>query len=304
MLGQVRNAWERSASEGASGPRLAALFRHAVEVGKRARSETGIARGTTSVSQAAVAMAGRHLGTLEGKRILVLGAGDMGEGMAVALATSPGVADVLVANRTWDTAVALAARVGGRAVELGGLAGALEEADVLLTSTGSPTALLDEADLRPVMAARRGRSLLVVDVAVPRDVDPAVGALDGVTLLDMDDLRAFAEEGVSGRRREMARVQDIVDEEVNRYTAVVTAREAAPLVAALRLQAEEVRTAELERFRARLDQLDDRQREAVEAVTRGILAKLLHGPTVRLKEAAGSPRGDRLAEALRALFDL
>ena len=304
VLGQVRNAWERSASEGASGPRLAALFRHAVEVGKRARSETGIARGTTSVSQAAVEMAGRHLGTLEGKRILVLGAGDMGEGMAVALATSPGVADVLVANRTWDTAVALAARVGGRAVELGGLAGALEEADVLLTSTGSPTALLDEADLRPVMAARRGRPLLVVDVAVPRDVDPAVGALDGVTLLDMDDLRAFAEEGVSGRRREMARVQDIVDEEVNRYTAVVTAREAAPLVAALRLQAEEVRTAELERFRARLDQLDDRQREAVEAVTRGILAKLLHGPTVRLKEAAGSPRGDRLAEALRALFDL
>jgi glutamyl-tRNA reductase len=131
-----------------------------------------------------------------------------------------------------------------------------------------------------------------------------VGALVGVTLLDMDDLRAFAEAGVSGRRREIARVQAIVDEEVARYTAVATAREAAPLVAALRHHAEEVRTAELDRFRGRLDKMDDRQREAVEAVTRGILAKLLHGPTVRLKEAAGSPRGDRLAEALRALFDL
>ncbi|MDP9072272.1 MAG: glutamyl-tRNA reductase [Actinomycetota bacterium] len=304
VLGQVRSAWERAAAEGASGANLGGVFRHAVEVGKRARSETGIARGTTSVSHAAVEMAGQRLGTLEGKRILVLGAGDMGEGMAVALATSPGVAEVLVANRTWDKAVALAARVGGRAVQLGGLAGALEEADVLLTSTGSPTVLVDEADLGPVMAARSGRPLLVVDVAVPRDVDPGVGRLEGVTLLDMDDLRAFAEAGVSGRRREIARVQSIIDEEVERYTAVATAREAAPLVAALRQQAEEVRTAELHRYRGRLDKLDDRQREAVEAVTRSILAKVLHGPTVRLKEAAGSPRGDRLAEALRALFDL
>ena len=304
VLGQVRSAWEQAAAEGASGPVLGGLFRHAVEAGKRARSETGIARGTASVSHAAVEMAGQRLGSLEGRQILVLGAGDMGEGMAVALATSPGVGEVLVANRTWERAVDLAARVGGRAVELGGLSAALQEADVLLTSTGAPTALLDEADLRPVMAARRGRPLLVVDVAVPRDIDPAVGRLEGVTLLDLDDLRAFAEAGVSGRRREVARVQAIVDEEVARYTAVATAREAAPLVAALRQRAEEVRTAELDRYRARLDKLDDRQREAVEAITRGMLAKLLHGPTVRLKEAAGSPRGDRLAEALRALFDL
>ena len=304
VLGQVRGAWERAAAEGTAGTRLASLFRHAVEVGKRARSETGIARGTTSVSHAAVKMAARHLGTLAGKRILVLGAGDMGEGMAVALATSPGVAEVLVANRTWDKAVALAARVGGRAVQVGGLPAALEEADVLLTSTGAPSVLVDASELAAVMVARRGRPLLVVDVAVPRDVDPGAAELDGVTLLDMDDLRAFAQLGVSGRRQEVARVQAILDEEVDRYTASATAREVAPLVTAVRQRAEAVRQGELERFEARLAGLDPRQREAVERLTAGIVAKLLHGPTVRLKEAAGSPRGDRLAEALRALFDL
>ena len=304
ILGQVRAAWERAAAEGAAGPTLGALFRHAVEVGKRARSETGIGRGTTSVSQAAVEMAAHHLGTLAGKRILVLGAGDMGEGMAVALAASPGVGEVMVANRTWAKAAALAARVGGRAVQLGGLGSALEAADVLLTSTGAASVLLHADDLVPVMAARDDRPLLVVDVAVPRDVDPGVAELAGVTLLDMDDLRAFAEAGIAERRREIARVQAIVDSEVERYTAASTARELVPLVVALRRRAEEVRAGELARYRSRLDELDDRQREAVEALTRGILAKLLHEPTVRLKQAAGSHRGDRLAEALRALFDL
>ena len=304
ILGQVRQAWEKSAAEGAAGPVLANLFRHAVEVGKRVRSETAIGRGTTSVSQAAVAMASQRLGGLAGRRILVLGAGDMGEGMAVALAATPGLADVAVANRSWAGAVALANKVGGRPVELGALGIALEEADLLLTSTASPTVLLHADDLEPVLAARPERPLLVVDIAVPRDVDPGVGLLPGVTLLDMDDLRAFAAEGLAGRRREIDNVQTIVDEEVERYAAASTARELAPLVVALRSRGEEVRAAELERFAPRLEGLDSKQREAVEALTKALLAKLLHEPTVRLKEAAGSPGGDRLAESLRALFDL
>ena len=304
VLGQVRAAWEKAAAEGACGPVLANLFRHAVQVGKRSRSETAIGRGTTSVSQAAVQMAAQRLGTLAGRRILGLGTGDMGEGMAVALAATPGLGDVMVANRSWPGAVALANRVGGRPVALGALGAALEEADLLLTCTGSPTVLLHADDLEPVMATRPRRPLLVVDIAVPRDVDGGVGDLAGVTLLDMDDLRAFAEEGLAGRRREIDRVQAIVDEEVSRYTAVSTARELAPLVVALRRRGEDLRTAELERFAPRLEGLDPRQREAVEALTRALLAKLLHEPTVRLKEAAGSPGGDRLAEALRALFDL
>jgi glutamyl-tRNA reductase len=200
--------------------------------------------------------------------------------------------------------VALANRVGGRPVELGALGTALEDADLLLTSTASPTVLLHADDLDGVMAARPDRPLLVVDIAVPRDVDPSVGRVPGVTLLDMDDLRAFAAEGLAGRRREIDHVQAIVDEEVERYAAVATARELAPLVVALRGRAEALRTGELERFAGRLEGLDARQREAVDALTKSLLAKLLHEPTVRLKEAGGSPSGDRLAEALRVLFDL
>jgi glutamyl-tRNA reductase len=304
VLGQVRGAWERAAAEGAAGPVLAGLFRHAVEVGKRVRSQTAIARGTTSVSQAAVAMAAQRLGSLEGRRILVLGAGDMGEGMAVALAATPGLADVMVANRSWAGAVALATKVGGRPVSLGALGAALEETDLLLTSTASPDVLLNAEDLEPVMAARPDRPLLVVDIAVPRDVSADVAGVAGVTLLDMDDLRAFADEGLAGRRREIERVQRIVDEEVERYSAVATAREVAPLVVALRRRADDLRVAELERYAARLESLEPAEREAVEALTRSLLAKVLHEPTVRVKASAGSVSGERLSSALRALFDL
>jgi glutamyl-tRNA reductase len=303
ILGQVKEAWEAARNEDAAGPVLSVLFRHAVEVGKRARTETSIGRGTASVSHAAVAMAEERVGTLTGTRLLVLGAGDMGEGMAVALA-SKGVGEVLVANRTWDRAVALAGRVGGRAVHLGELAAALAEVDVVLTSTGATSVLVEVGDLAPVMSARAGRPLLIVDVAVPRDVDPAVASLPGVTLLDMDDLRVFAAQGLDARRREIAGVDEIIDAEVERFTAASTARELAPLIVTLREKAEDVRAAELARYRAKLAGLSDAERQAVEAVTRGIIQKLLHEPTVQIKEAAGSPKGDRLAEALRALFDL
>jgi glutamyl-tRNA reductase len=240
---------------------------------------------------------------LTGRRIVVLGAGEMGEGMAVALAAS-GAEEIQVVNRTRPRAQALADRIGGRAVGFEQLAVALTEVDVLLTSTGAPEPLLRVEDLIPVLEQRAGRPLLIVDVAIPRDVEPAVRRLDGVTVLDLDDLRAFARAGLEERRREVARVQSIIDEEVSAYASDALAREAAPLVAALHARGEDVRTGELDRFRARLDGLDERQREAVEALSRGIVAKLLHEPTVRLKDAAGSPRGERLAETLRSLFDL
>src|SRR5438874_2050464 len=171
------------------------LFRHALEVGKRARSETGIARSTTSLSHAAVAMASERLGGLAGSTVLVLGAGDVGESMAVALAGS-GVEGIVVANRTWSKAVELAARVRGRALTLDAVPDALATADLLLTSTGAPSLVLERSDLEEATAARRDRPLLVVDVAVPRDVDPGVATLPGVTLLDMDDLRAFVDVGM------------------------------------------------------------------------------------------------------------
>src|SRR5438132_2883670 len=235
-------------------------------------------------------MAAERLGSLAGRRILVLGAGDVGESMAVALAGA-GAGEILVTNRTWDRAVALAARVGGRAVQLDGITDALTEADVLLTSTGAPSAIVDHTDLDPLVHARGGRPLLIVDVAMPRDIDPAVAELPGVELLDLDDVRAFVEAGLAGRRREVARVRAIVDEERERFTDSVTAREVAPTISALRQRVEALRLAELERHRSRLEGLDPSQREAVEAVTRGLLAKVLHDPTIRLKDAAGTPKG-------------
>jgi glutamyl-tRNA reductase len=300
ILGQVRQAWEAAAAEGAAGPGLHMLFRHALEVGKRARTETGIGRSMTSVSSAAVALAAERLGSLDGKRVLVLGAGEMGEGMAVALSDA-GVAEVSVANRTPERAQTLADRVHGRAVPLFELPTALVEVDVLLTSTGATSVMVEHGDVEEVVARRAGRELLIIDVAVPRDVDPAAADLPGVTLLDMDDLRAFADAGLAERRREATRARDIVDEEVSRYREASTARQVAPVVSAVREQFEAVRAAEVERLGRRLsaDEL-----AAVDAATKAVVAKLLHEPTVRLKDAAGSVRGERLAEALRELFDL
>lgn len=303
ILGQVRNAWQRAQEEGSTGPRLAALFRQALVVGKRARTETAIGRGSTSLAHAAVDMAERRLGSLEGKRILLLGAGEVGESMALAVAGIDG-AEVFVANRTWERAVTLASRVGGRAVQLDGVREALADVDLLLTSTGAPSAIVDQTDLAPVVEARGGRPLLIVDVAMPRDIDPSVSELPGVELLDLDDVRAFVEAGLAERRREVDRVRAIIDEERERFLESVTAREVAPTITALRERAEALRVAELERQRGRLEGLDPKQREAVEAVTRGVLAKLLHDPTVHLKDAAGTPKGERLSDALRELFDL
>ena len=303
ILGQVRKSWETASTEGAVGPVLNTLFRHSLEVGKRVRTETAISRNITSVSQAAVAMATERLGGLGGRQVLIVGAGEMGEGLARAL-HGGGVAGIRVANRTWDRAVEVAGRLGGEPVRLDDLPHHLAEVDVLLTSTGASAAILEHGDLASVVGERHGRELLVVDIAVPRDVDPTAGEIEGVTLLDMDDLREFADVGIRERQREVTAVHAILDVELDRYVDESTARSVAPLVASLRARGDLVRSGELQRLVARLGYLDDRQRDAVEALAAGIVGKLLHEPTVRLKDAAGTARGERLAEAMRDLFDL
>jgi glutamyl-tRNA reductase len=303
ILGQVGDAWHVAREEGATSASLNLLFRHALEVGKRVRTETGIARGITSLSQAAVALAADRLGGLAGRRALVVGAGDMGDGMAMALARS-GVDELLVANRSAGPAEALAERAGGRAISLFELTDHLAGVDLLLTSTGASSPVVEHADVLRAMEQRPDRPLLVIDIAVPRDVDPAVGTIPGVTVLDMDDLRAFAAAGAAGRQAEAAGARAIVDTAVERYLDEVSARGAVPVIRSLRDRAESVRQAELDRVAARLAGLDDQQRDAVEAATRAIVAKLVHEPIVRVKDAAGSAKGDRLADSLRDLFDL
>ena len=303
ILGQVRDAWERSRTEGTLGSVLGGLFRHAVETGKRARTETSISRGIASVSQAAVALADDRIGGIRGRTVLVIGAGDMAEGTVKSLAKA-GAGEVLVANRTWDRAVALASVCAGEAVPLDRLSDALTRVDVLVTTTGAQDLILEAADVDALAGQRRRPDLVIVDVAVPRDVDPAARLLPGVTLLDMDDIGAFIDLGLDSRNGEVESVRTIVDAEVDRYQSMVSAREVAPLISGLRANAESIRTAEFERFATQLAGLDPEQRDAVEALTKGIVNKLLHEPSVRLKDAAGRARGDRLAESLRDLFDL
>jgi glutamyl-tRNA reductase len=303
ILGQVREAWQVAEREGSVGQFLSRTFRQAVEVGKRSRTETGIGRHAVSVPSAAVSVAVERLGSLEGRRVLVIGAGDIGEKMAIAL-SGAGVGEVLVANRTSARGVALAARLGGRAIALDEIPDELVNADVLLSCTGSPDILIERADIELVMERRDGRALLIVDVAVPRDVDPGVGDVFGVTLLDIDALRAQGERSLQQRRSELARVREIITAELDRYRFERSAREAAPLVTALRARAESLRMAELQRHSAKLDALDPGARAVIESVTRGLVNKLLHDPTVRLKDAAGSARGELYADALSELFAL
>jgi glutamyl-tRNA reductase len=193
-------------------------------------------------------------------------------------------------------------------VGLTGLGDALASADVVFVSTAASLPVLDAELLGPASKARATSAgsapLVVVDLGVPRNVDPSVGAISGIDLLDMDDLTEHAERAMAGRRAELSAAQEIVADEVERYRAEERARGAAPVVSALRTRVEELRHTELERHRGRLSELDERQWQEVDSVVRDVLAKLLHQPTVAVKEAAGTPRGERLVEALRTLFDL
>ncbi len=300
ILGQVRSAWQGAEDEGSVGSTLRPVFRHALEVGKRARTDTDISRNVTSVSQAAVAMAAQHLGSLTERTVLLIGTGDMGQGMATALARS-GVGSLVVANRTFEHAEGLAVRLGGAAARLDDLSDHLVAADVLLTSTGATSLMIEHATIDEVLSRRDGRPLLIVDIAVPRDVDPGAADIPGVTLLDMDDLGAFAEAGVAGRRREVDAVRAIIDDEVERYTAIASARELDPLITVFRRKVTEIAEAEAGLHGA---ELSDGDREALRRSVRASVNKMLHEPTVALKKAAGTARGERLADALRDLFDL
>lgn len=303
IVGQVKSAWETSRRVESSRTTLNLLFRHALEVGKRARTETAISRGTASVSHAAVEMATEILGSLSGKKVVVIGAGEMGTGIARAL-SADARADVVVLNRSHDRARELADSVGATVRDFTELQDALAQADVLLTSTGSGDVIVSTEALETARTNSGSRPLLIVDIAVPRDVEPSAGSLPGVTLCDLHHLRDWAQKGITARAKETDDVKAIIVAEVARFNESMVERQAAPLIAELHERAEQIRRAEVERYVARLGGLTKDQREAVESLTKSIVAKLLHSPSLQLKNNAGTPQGERISDALRDLFDI
>lgn len=303
IQGQVKRAWQTAEAAGTAAASLNPLFRQALALGRRVRAETRVGRVLTSVSEAAVALASEHLGGFAGRRVAVLGAGEMGGGMAKAIAPIRG-AELVLASRSWQRAQELALTLGARAVHLDELAAELAHADVLLTSTAATSLVMDFDDLAKAMAERGGRELLVVDIAVPRDVDPAAATLDGLRLCDMSDVRSFAAAHGGHSEAETRKAWAIVSAEAQRHGESAAARGVAPLIGEFRRRICDISQAEFERFDARLASLDAEQRRTVEALVHGIVNKVLHEPTVRLKEAAPDDGSEHLAGALRELFDI
>jgi glutamyl-tRNA reductase len=298
ILGQVRAAYEA----GATGPVLDHLFRQALHAGKKVRAETAIAESPASVSSAAAALAQQVFGELDGCRVMLVGAGHVAELSARSLAAR-GAQIAFVANRSPQRAKALAGRFGGEGIPLDRAAEQLRAVDVVVSSTGALGWALDRGQVEAALHGRKGRPLFLIDLAVPRDLDPAIHELDGCYLYDIDDLESVVASSLAGRRREAARAEAIVAEEAERFREWQASREVVPAIASLRAWAEEIRAAELERARGRLG-LSEAQHAAVESVTAQIVNKLLHLPTVRLKEAAAGADGGSYAEAVRHLFGL
>ena len=299
VLGQVRTAFET----GAPGPFLDRLFRQALHAGRRARAQTAIGESPASVSSAAAALAEQVFGDLSGRAILLVGAGKVSD-LAARNLLSRGARISFVANRGADRADELARRLGAEPLPLERVASELERADVVVASTSAPGFVLERDEVAGALRGRRGRPLLFVDLAVPRDVDPAIAELEGCYLYDIDDLEAVVAETLTGRRREAERAEAIVAEEAERFRAWQASLDVVPAIASLRARAEEIRTAELRKAESRLERLSEAERSAVESITAQIVNKLLHLPTVRMKQAAAAADGVLYADAVRHLFGL
>jgi glutamyl-tRNA reductase len=309
ILGQVREAFQAAQAERSVGPVLSALFNRAIKVGRRARSETGIGAGQLSTVTVGLRVADGQLGGLAGRRALLVGAGSLAR-LAGRTLRQAGAGELVVANRTPAAGAALARELGGRAVPLDRVADELAAADLLIAATAGSTPTVTATTVAAALA-RRGPAapgspagpLVLLDLGVPRDVEPEVRRLPGVVLADLDALRAVLETD-EGPRREVERVRALIAQETTAYLGGQREARLVPTIQALRTRAERVRQQELAKASARLAGLDERQRAAVEAVTRGLVNKLLHDPMVRGKALAARPDGDLYVAALRELYGL
>lgn len=299
ILGQVRGAFAAATAAKTSGPVLARLFHSAIRAGRRARSETEVGAHGLSVSATAVALVRQALGDLRRKTVLVVGAGDAARLTAQALA-STGAGRILVTTRTFERAQDIAAELSAYAYPFDQLPHLLGEADIVISSTAAPGHVISRSEVEAALRSRGSRPLALVDIAVPRDIDPTVAGLPGVTLFDIDHLQSQAATNREARLREVDAVTAIVDEEVGRFSEWLRQGSATPTIAQLRSQAERAREQEVERTLARLPALSAAGRRRIEAMSKAIVKRVLHEPVTRLKDA----RSQRHIEAARELFGL
>lgn len=303
ILGQTKEAYVTSADQGTVGKTLHALFSQALTVGKRAHTETGISQNAVSVPYAAVELARKVFSNLGGRKVLILGAGEMADLTARHLVQA-GVSQITVANRTYEKAVAMAQQYAGQGVRWDDMEHWLEQADVVISSTGAPNLVLTRDHLTRAMSVRRGRPIFLFDIAVPRDIDPECGRLENVFLYDIDDLEAAVAANLRERKREARRVERIIEEEVARFDSWLKTQDVVPLIRSLRGKADAVRKAELERALAKLPELGERERSVIEAMTVTLVNKLLNDPTLRIKEFASASQGELYLQAVTQLFNL
>lgn len=297
IVAQVKEAYQAALAAGAAGGWLNRVLHRAFSVAKRVRTETGIAAHAVSISYAAVELARKIFGELDGKTVLLLGAGEMGE-LAAKHLQKNGAAEILVANRTWDRAVEVAERFSGTPVPFDKLGGWLHRADIVISAAAAPRHLVTRSMMLDARRARKHRPVFVIDIAVPRTVEPGVNGLDDVYLYGIDDLRGVVDANIAERRREAEKAGKIVSDEAAELAAALTRVELGPTIALLNGKLEAVRRAELARGASLLASLTAEQREAVERVTRGLIAKIAHEPITALKDGALEP------EVLRRVFGL
>ena len=302
IQGQVKRAYERALSAGATGKLTSRVFRAALETGKRVRTETGIGARQPSIPTVAVQLAIDSLDDLAGRAAVVIGAGETAELTAKAL-SDRGIGELAFLNRNRQRAIALAKRFGGLAAQIEELDAHLARADIVIAATASPTTVVGAEELEVVMAARAGRPLLLIDLAVPRDIDPECDLIAGVTLYDVDDLQAVVERNRSVREAEAQRAEAIVEEEIQRFAGWLGSLEVVPTIAALRAHGEEVVDKVLAENAGRWESLSERDRERLRTIGRAIVNRLLHEPTLRVKRADEEHQHARI-QVLRELFGL
>ena len=303
ILGQVTDAFSLARGHGTAGKILSRLFQCAIHAGKRARTETMISQNPASVASVAIKLISEIVPRFENSQIVMLGAGETIE-LAVEALIKRGAKQIQVVNRTLERAQALATRWGSEAYTFEMLSGLIPETDILITSTGAPHTIIHKETITPALDDRPERPLVIMDIAVPRDVDVAVADIPGVTLYDMDSLSTGLEESLSKRRAEVPQVENILDEGVTDFMNYLTTLDVVPIIVEMRRQANTIRENELAKTILRMPDLPPDAQQHIDALTKSIVQKILHSPTIRLREVAGSPNASDYANITRGLFGL